>query len=182
MLFLWPHAAVGAAADNLLVLRLLRLLRVTWAARYVQALRPLLRAARLLLFLVRGLDGLASRFAQILNREFVFVPAAAEVNRSVVEEDLRDLLFSSLHREHQLVDLLPREERDEVLRERVVAAREAMVMLQPSEFAQNAYEPGARDAARRVGGEARRVGGARMVPAFIAVHLLWQYRVVGELS
>lgn len=147
VLFLWPHAAVGAAADNLLVLRLLRLLRVTWAARYVQALRPLLRAARLLLFLVRGLDGLASRFAQILNREFVFVPAAAEVNRSVVEEDLRDLLFSSLHREHQLVDLLPREERDEVLRERVVAAREAMVMLQPSEFAQNAYEPGARDVA-----------------------------------
>ena len=69
-------AAIGAPTDSLLVLRMLRLLRVTWAARYVQALRPLLRAARLLLFLVRGLDGLAARFAQILNREFVFVPDA----------------------------------------------------------------------------------------------------------
>ena len=59
--------------------------------------RPLLRSARLLLFLVRGLDGLAARFSQLLNREFVFVPAAAEVQRdvsspgapAVIEEALR---------------------------------------------------------------------------------------------
>lgn len=149
---LWPPAAVGAAAvgtaaDNLLVLRMLRLLRVTWAARYVQALRPLLRAARLMLFLVRGLDGLASRFAKILNREFVFVPAAAEVNRSIEEDDLRDVLHTSLRREHELVELLPRDERRAMLVERVSAAREAMEVLQPAELANTAHQPGARDVA-----------------------------------
>lgn len=147
VLFLWPAASVGAAADNLLVLRLLRLLRVTWAARYVQALRPLLRAARLLLFLVRGLDGLASRFAQILNREFVFVPAAAEVNRSAEEDDLRDVLFQSLRREHELVQLLPRDQRRAMLHERVSAAREAMIVLQPAELASSTSQANVRDVA-----------------------------------
>lgn len=74
VLWLLPGVVVPGVAENAVVLRALRLLRVTWAARYVQALRPLLRSARLLLFLVRGLDGLAARFGQILNREFVFVP------------------------------------------------------------------------------------------------------------
>ena len=147
VLFLWPSASIGAATDNLLVLRLLRLLRVTWAARYVQALRPLLRAARLLLFLVRGLDGLAARFAQILNREFVFVPAAAEVIRTVAEDDLRDVLFSSLRREHELVELLPRDERRAMLHERVAVVRQAMGVLQPAEFANAAHQSGARDVA-----------------------------------
>ncbi|MFT4843589.1 MAG: hypothetical protein ACJA0V_000516 [Planctomycetota bacterium] len=137
----------GAGADNLLVLRMLRLLRVTWAARYVQALRPLLRAARLLLFLVRGLDGLAARFAQVLNREFVFVPAAAEINRTVAEDDLRDVLFEALRREHELVELLPRDDRRAMLHERVGAVREAMGALQPAEFANPANQSGARDVA-----------------------------------
>jgi len=147
VLFLWPAASVSSSADNLLVLRLMRLMRVTWAARYVQALRPLLRGARLLLFLVRGLDGLAARFAQILNREFVFVPAAAEVNRTVEEDDLRDVLYASLRREHELVELLPRDARREILHERVAAAREAMHQLQPTELSRANYSSGARDVA-----------------------------------
>lgn len=147
VLFLWPTAAVGAAADNLLLLRVLRLLRVTWAARYVQALRPLLRAARLLLFLVRGLDGLAARFAQVLNREFVFVPAAADINRTVAEDDLRDVLFGSLRREQELVELLPRDDRRAMLHERVAAVSAAMGDLQPAEFANPASQSGARDVA-----------------------------------
>lgn len=147
VLFLLPSTAIGAPTDSLLVLRMLRLLRVTWAARYVQALRPLLRAARLLLFLVRGLDGLAARFAQILNREFVFVPDAAEVNRTVAEDDLRDVLFASLRREHELVELLPRDERRAMLHERVAATRAAMVNLKPAEFANVTHQQGARDIA-----------------------------------
>ncbi|MBL8727884.1 MAG: ion transporter [Planctomycetes bacterium] len=107
VLWLLPGVSVPGVAENAVVLRALRLLRVTWAARYVQALRPLLRSARLLLFLVRGLDGLAARFGQILNREFVFVPAAADVKRPVLEEDLRDLSFAALRREHELTALLP---------------------------------------------------------------------------
>ncbi len=147
VLFLWPTAVVGAGTDNLLVLRMLRLLRVTLAARYVQALRPLLRAARLLLFLVRGLDGLAARFAPILNRDFLFVPAAAEVNRTIAEDDLRDVLFASMRREHELVVLLPRDDRRAMLHERVTAAREAMGALQPAEFVNTAHPTGARDVA-----------------------------------
>lgn len=148
VLFLFPAPPVaGGSADNLLVLRLLRLLRVTWAARYVQALRPLLRSARLLLFLIRGLDGLAARFSSILNREFVFVPAAAEVRRTSEQDDLRDLLFSALRREHELIELLPRERRHALLRERITAAREQMGALQPSAFARREDPASARDVA-----------------------------------
>lgn len=107
VLFLLPPIDVPRVVDGALLLRVLRLLRVTWAARYVQALRPLLRSARLLLFLVRGLDGLVARFAQLLNRDFVFVPAATELQRTVVEADARDVLFTALRREHELVALLP---------------------------------------------------------------------------
>jgi hypothetical protein len=129
VLLLLPGVAVPGGAENVLVLRVVRLFRVTWAARYVQSLRPLLRSARLLLFLVRGLDGLVARFAQLLNREFVFVPAAAEVRSSVADEDLRDLLFASLRREHDLVELLPAGARGEVLRERLAAARTATAAM-----------------------------------------------------
>lgn len=147
VIFLWAPPMGGSGTDSIRALRMMRLLRVTWAARYVQALRPLLRAARLLLFLVRGLDGLAARFAKVLNREFVFVPAAAEVNRSVEQDDLRDVLFVALRREQELVELLPREERRAMLHERVVAAREAMEALEPAEFANTTSQPGARDIA-----------------------------------
>lgn len=123
VLFLLPPIDLPDAFDGVVALRTLRLLRVTWAARYVQALRPLLRSARLLLFLVRGLDGLTARFAQLLNREFVFVPGAAEVRRTVQESDLRDALFSSLRREHELLGLAPADVRAEALRERLAAAR-----------------------------------------------------------
>ena len=142
-----PVGGVGGAADNVLLLRALRLLRVTWAARYVQALRPLLRSARLLLFLVRGLDGLAARFAQILNREFVFVPDAAEVQRSAAEDDLRDALFASIRREHELVELLPQEQRRAMLHERVLAVREAMHELEPAEFGSTTSHAAVRDVA-----------------------------------
>ncbi|MFK7741550.1 MAG: hypothetical protein AB8H80_14625 [Planctomycetota bacterium] len=140
-------SASGAAGDSVLMVRALRLMRVAWAARYVQALRPLLRSARLLLFLVRGLDGLASRFARYLNREFVFVPAAVEVERPVEEEDLRDLLFQSLRREHELVRLLPREQRREVLHQRILAARTAMEALQPAALAVPKQQTAGRDIA-----------------------------------
>ncbi|MBL9078246.1 MAG: hypothetical protein JNL08_12120 [Planctomycetes bacterium] len=121
VLWLLPGVAAPGAADSLVLLRALRLLRVTWAARYVQALRPLLRSMRLLLFLVRGLDGLAARFAQLLNREFVFVPAAAEVRRPVVEQDRRDLLFAALRREHELAAELPAAARADAVLARVQA-------------------------------------------------------------
>lgn len=115
VLFLLPSFdAPGDVADGVVLLRVLRLMRVTWAARYVQALRPLLRSLRLLLFLVRGLDGLVARFAQLLNRDFVFVPAATELRRTVVEADERDLVFAALRREHQLIALLPAAEQRDV--------------------------------------------------------------------
>jgi hypothetical protein len=131
VLFLLPGLSAPAFSDNVIVLRVLRLLRVTWAARYVQALRPLLRSARLLLFLVRGLDGLAARFAQLLNREFVFVPAAADVKRPVVEADLRDLLFAALRREHELLALLPAGDRRAAVLDRVRVLGETLRTIGP---------------------------------------------------
>lgn len=129
VLFLLPGPEAGAALDSLVALRTLRLLRVAWAARYVQALRPIVRSARLLLFLVRGFDGLVARFAPLLNREFVFVPAAAEVVRSAPQEDERDLLFALLRREHELLALLPAEQRRPAVAARGEAARAAVATL-----------------------------------------------------
>jgi hypothetical protein len=147
VLFLLPTAPVHGASDNLLLLRMLRLLRVTWAARYVQALRPLLRSARLLLFLVRGLDGLATRFSQILNREFVFVPAAAEVERTPHEDDLREVVFASMRREHQLIELLPQDERRAMLHERVQHSRSALDELPGHAFTVTTSHAAVRDVA-----------------------------------
>ncbi|MEZ6036664.1 MAG: hypothetical protein R3F29_04235 [Planctomycetota bacterium] len=160
VIFLLPSVPGGDAADTLLALRLVRLLRVTWAARYVQAIRPLLRAARLLLFLVRGLDGLVARFGQLLNREFVFVPAAAEVVRSVEQEDRRDLVFESLRREHELVALLPQEQRTAALHERIAAARGAMAVLSSTAFSGRSMAAELRD-----------------VPIGEAIEFLWGLRV-----
>jgi len=157
--FLLPGVEVPGGVESALLLRTLRLLRVTWAARYVQALRPLLRSARLLLFLVRGLDGLVARFSQLLNREFVFVPAAADVGRTAVEEDRRDLLFDALRREHELAGMLPADQRDALLRSRARAAFAATQRL-PAD------------------GAARRVIGAeaRDVPIGEAIEFLWALR------
>lgn len=147
VLFLLPVATVPGGGDNLLLLRMLRLMRVTWAARYVQALRPLLRSARLLLFLVRGLDGLAARFSQLLNREFVFVPAAAEVQRTAREDDLRALAFAALRREHELVSLLAQDERRAMLHERVGQAREALAATEAHPFTVTTSHAAVRDVA-----------------------------------
>lgn len=147
VLFLLPVATLPGGGDNLLLLRMLRLMRVTWAARYVQALRPLLRSARLLLFLVRGLDGLAARFSQLLSREFVFVPAAAEVQRTAREDDLRALAFAALRREHELVSLLARDERRAMLQERVEQAREALAATEAHPFPVTTSHAAVRDVA-----------------------------------
>lgn len=159
VLFLLPGVDVPGVADSALLLRLLRLLRVTWAARYVQTLRPLLRSLRLLLFLVRGLDGLAARFQQILNREFVFVPGSAEVGRAVLEEDRRDLLFAALRREHELLGLLPVEERVLLLRARALRVQATTRTMRPD-------------------GVVRRVATAavRDVPIGEAIEFLWALR------
>ena len=132
VLFLLPVGPLPIGADEVVMLRFVRLLRVTWAARYVQALRPLLRSARLLLFLVRGMDGLVQRFAQLLNRDFVFVPAAAEVRRRVVEDERRDLLFAALRREHELLAVLPAAERRPLLQARIATAGALARDLEPA--------------------------------------------------
>jgi len=159
VLWLLPGASVPGIAENAVVLRSLRLLRVTWAARYVQALRPLLRSARLLLFLVRGLDGLAARFGQILNREFVFVPAAADVRRPVLEEDLRDLLFAALRREHELTSLLPAAGRGDAVLRRVHALDDTVRTLGPCHGALRSAATSPRD-----------------VPIDHAIEFLWSLR------
>lgn len=102
VLFLLPTPTAIGGADEVVVVRVLRLFRLTWAARYVQALRPLLRTFRLLLFLVRGMDGLSERFSSLLNRNFVFFAAAEAPTTRVHDVDRRATLFAALERERSL--------------------------------------------------------------------------------
>ncbi len=112
-LFLLPVPALPGAAEDAVVLRLLRLLRVTWAARYVQSLRPLLRGFRLVLMTVRGLDGLVRRFRPLLDRSFVFL--VGKRSGSAAVEGRRDLAFAALVRERELWSALPAGSKAEAL-------------------------------------------------------------------
>jgi hypothetical protein len=159
VLFLVPMVELPVAAEGALLLRTLRLLRVTWAARYVQALRPLLRSARLLLFLVRGLDGLTARFSQLLNREFVFVPGAAEIRRPAVELDRRDLCFAALRREHELLLLLPAGARQQVVQQRLRQVAATAARLSPDGVGRKVVPASARD-----------------IPIDAAIEFLWALR------
>jgi len=143
---LTPVASLGAG-ENLLLLRVLRLTRLGWAARYAQVLRPLLRSARLLLFLARGLDGLVTRFGKILNREFVFVSAVEDVQRAPHEDDLRALAFASIRREHELIEVLRPARRSEHLNERVRQARATLTDLPANALTVTANATLARDVA-----------------------------------
>ncbi|MFO1029711.1 MAG: hypothetical protein U1F60_01410 [Planctomycetota bacterium] len=164
VLFLLPEVDVPTVVDGAIALRALRLLRITWAARYVQALRPLLRSLRLLLFLVRGLDGLAARFAQLLNREFVFVPGAAEVRRPVHENDVRDLVFAALQRERELLPLLSAEARN---RQSLAAA---------ANLRRIAQELGVDGAVRCRASAGAGAGAGRELPIDEAIEFLWALR------
>jgi hypothetical protein len=120
VLWLLPGPALPGAADDAIVLRLVRVFRFTWAARYVQALRPLLRAFRVVLLMVRGMDGLVSRFAHVLDRDFVFFEAPRGVPADAGER--RDLVFAALRRQQVLCAALPAGELHQVLGERLAAA------------------------------------------------------------
>ncbi|MEZ5964090.1 MAG: hypothetical protein R3F56_09620 [Planctomycetota bacterium] len=95
--------AVPASGEDVVVLRLLRFFRITYFARYMQAMRPLLRVVRLVLFLVKGMDGLVRRFSPLLNRNFVFfdeVSLRADADGAV---SARELAFRALRREQILL-------------------------------------------------------------------------------
>lgn len=120
VLFLLPTPPALGDAGDVVALRALRLFRITWAARYVQALRPVLRLFRLLLLLIRGLDGLVQRFSPLLNRNFVFFEAgmARAPSAAAAAIDPRGLAFAALRREHALLRDLPPPARQEQLRGR----------------------------------------------------------------
>ncbi|HEY8494297.1 MAG TPA: hypothetical protein VIN04_10415, partial [Myxococcota bacterium] len=101
-LLLFP-VSVPSGGEDVVFVRALRLLRVTWFARYLNAVRPLFRLLRLLLFLVKGMDGLVRRFSPLLNRNFVFFERLAfDAGRSAPRTP-RDLAFRALRREHVLL-------------------------------------------------------------------------------
>lgn len=109
-------STTGAMADDVVLVRLLRLLRISWAARYVQTLRVPLRLLRLLLFLVRSMDGLVERFSALLNRNFVFFEQPAEGDAAAVGESRQRLLHGLLRREHELLRAMPLSLRAPLLR------------------------------------------------------------------
>ncbi len=112
--------------------RMARFLRFAWFARYVQALRPLLRLFRLLLFMAKGMDALVYRFRSLLNRNFVFFEEAVLPRgpREVVR-DARALSFRALRREHILIRDLPPDVASPILHARAEAVAQKFDDLPP---------------------------------------------------
>jgi hypothetical protein len=129
VLWLLPVAPVPGVAQDAVLLRWIRIVRVTWAARYLQAMRPLVRTVRLVVFLVRGMDGLVERFAGLLDRDFVFVPGKRDLDRPLAEEQRRDLAYTAQRREQDLVALLPPAERVAAVRERLARVRDDLAVV-----------------------------------------------------
>ena len=102
VLWIVPDEA-ALEATSVTAVRLVRLFRITYFARYFNQVRPLLRMLRLLLFLVKGLDGLVQRFAPLLNRNFVFFEKLSLRAFRTPVKDLRELAFRALRREHVLL-------------------------------------------------------------------------------
>ena len=118
-LFLFPGPELTAPGNDAVMLRMLRFLRVTFIARYVQALRPLLAPLRLLLLMVRGMDSLVRRFPMLLDRNFVFFSSIADEIDPGLERSR--VLFQLLRREQALCVSIPVEVRREVIRGRLQA-------------------------------------------------------------
>lgn len=117
LLLVMPATGVVAGQENVAGLRALRVFRIVQIARYIQAIQPVLRLVRLLLFLVRGFDGLMRRFRGLLNRNFVFFEPAPPVEVEG-EAATRRLVYQALRREHVLLQDTPRSERYPMLRRR----------------------------------------------------------------
>jgi hypothetical protein len=128
---LWLVVVLPVEAEATVLARTLRFLRVTWLARYVQALRPLLRFVQLLLFLVRGMDALVRRFSPLLNRNFVFFERAVLPLGQESRMEPRTLLFRALRREHVLLTDLPVETVAPLLRERAERLRTRLAAAPP---------------------------------------------------
>lgn len=91
------------AQNEVVFVRALRFLRIAYFARYIQALRPLLRLFRLVLFMVRGMDSLVLRFSSLLNHDFVFFEDGKAVRAEVPVEDPRSDVFRAQRREQVLL-------------------------------------------------------------------------------
>lgn len=131
---LLPPVGLPDSAGGVVVFRLLRLFRVTAAARYVQALRPVLRLVRVVLLLIRGMDGLVRRFATLLDRDFLFFETGPL--RALAEEDARDLVFAALRRQQVLCAALAGTERQLALLARMTALTRHAALL-PGSWSEN---------------------------------------------
>jgi hypothetical protein len=130
---LFAPTFVPEGAGDVIWVRVLRFLRITYFARYFQALQPLLRLLRLVLFLVKGLDGLVRRFSPLLNRDFVFFEQGAEAGAEAAEPGRRELLFRAQRREHVLIAAVPADARGGVLTERARAVSDRLSRATPAE-------------------------------------------------
>ena len=117
VLLLLPTVDLPESAGGVILIRLLRLFRVTAAARYVQALRPLLRLLRVVLLLIRGMDGLVRRFASVLDRNFRLLESGPVHAKG--GEDARDLVFAALRRQQVLCAALHRSDWRPVVADRM---------------------------------------------------------------
>lgn len=150
---------VPASGEDAVMLRLLRFFRITYFARYMQAMQPLLRMLRLVLFLVKGMDGLVRRFSPLVNRNFVFFEQVSLQQEPSRTPSARELAFRALRREHLLLASLGRDAHPTLLaRAQALSAR--------------LEQTGADTTHRRAG---RPID--RDVPVETAIHVLYDLRV-----
>jgi hypothetical protein len=135
-----PHRA-----DDVVFVRLLRLMRVTYFARYLAAMQPVLRLFRLLLFLVKGMDGLVRRFSPLVNRNFVFFEQLALRDAHTGPLSVRDSLFRALRREHLLLAEAAPAAAGPVLLARAQSLAQRLVQTKPAVERPRHHRPLSRD-------------------------------------
>ena len=167
--FFFP-VEVPPGGEATIAVRVVRVLRIFVIARYVRALRPLLSIARLILFLIKGIDSLVRRFRPLLNRNFVFFERAVVPLESEGRRDLRSRLFDALRREQVLLADLP------VHEARPILCRRADALAARLDAA-----PVDDEVARRDGSRGHLDAAVRDIPVEHAIEFLWRLRP-GELG
>ncbi|HYW78379.1 MAG TPA: ion transporter, partial [Thermoguttaceae bacterium] len=108
------------AGELFVLLRALRYLRLPQMARWLRFAQPLVRAGRLIAFVLQTSDRLVRRAAPLLNRNLIlFDRAAIKIRQPAYRTELASLRERFQYRATEVIKRLPRSDRQQLVRARI---------------------------------------------------------------